>query len=47
MPRRLAAAGILAHLLSHRRHYPAGMIPLDLLVALTPAIIALILWALE
>jgi hypothetical protein len=33
-----------AHRLSHRRRQPAGMIPLDLLVALAPLFILFCLW---
>ena len=38
---------IQAHRLSHRRRYPAGMIPLDLLIALVPTIVLFALWVLD
>lgn len=33
-----------AHALSHRRSYRGGMLALDLLVALTPAVVLACLW---
>jgi hypothetical protein len=38
---------IQAHRLSHRRRYPACMIPLDLLVALAPTFLLFALWVLD
>jgi hypothetical protein len=36
-----------AHALSHRRRHAAGMIPLDLLVALAPLLLWLVLQVLD